>query len=77
MHRMLRGFALACALAVPLAALAQYPAKPIRLIVPFPPSGSAGRGGRSFAPPPGQQGPRAIDKARRRKRHQTEHQSIE
>ena len=31
MHRPIRGFALACALAVPLAAFAQYPAKPIRL----------------------------------------------
>ena len=55
MHRPLRGFALACALAVPLAALAQYPAKPIRLIVPFPPSGSAELGARIFAQPLGQQ----------------------
>jgi tripartite-type tricarboxylate transporter receptor subunit TctC len=35
-------------------ATAQYPAKPIRLIVPFPPSGAAELGARVFAQPLGQ-----------------------
>ena len=34
---------------------AQYPAKPIRLVVPFPPSGAAELGARIFAQPLGQQ----------------------
>src|SRR6185369_6675367 len=37
------------------AALAQYPNKPIRLIVPFPPGGAAELGARIFAQPLGQQ----------------------
>jgi len=37
------------------AALAQYPQKPIRLVVPFPPSGAAELGARIFAQPLGQQ----------------------
>ena len=36
-------------------ASAQYPSKPIRLIVPFPPSGAAELGARIFAQPLGQQ----------------------
>lgn len=55
MQRVIRGLALACALAAPFASFAQYPAKPIRLIVPFPPSGSAELGARIFAQPLGQQ----------------------
>jgi tripartite-type tricarboxylate transporter receptor subunit TctC len=42
--------ALACS-----SALAQYPNKPIRLIVPFPPGGAAELGARIFAQPLGQQ----------------------
>jgi tripartite-type tricarboxylate transporter receptor subunit TctC len=37
------------------AASAQYPSKPIRLIVPFPPAGAAELGARIFAQPLGQQ----------------------
>lgn len=37
------------------AALAQYPNRPIRLIVPFPPAGAAELGARIFAQPLGQQ----------------------
>ena len=39
---------------LPLAAAAQYPNKPIRLIVPFPPGGAAELGARIFARPLGQ-----------------------
>ncbi len=39
---------------LPLAAVAQYPNKPIRLIVPFPPGGAAELGARIFAQPLGQ-----------------------
>ncbi len=39
---------------VPSIALAQYPNKPIRLIVPFPPAGAAELGARIFAQPLGQ-----------------------
>jgi tripartite-type tricarboxylate transporter receptor subunit TctC len=39
---------------LPLAAQAQYPTKPIRLIVPFPPGGAAELGARIFAQPLGQ-----------------------
>lgn len=47
---------LAAALAAACApALAQYPNKPIRLIVPFPPGGAAELGARIFAQPLGQQ----------------------
>ena len=44
----------ALALAVPLIAAAQYPNKPIRLIVPFPPGGAAELGARIYAQPLGQ-----------------------
>jgi tripartite-type tricarboxylate transporter receptor subunit TctC len=40
---------------LPGAALAQYPNKPIRMIVPFPPGGAAELGARIFAQPLGQQ----------------------
>jgi tripartite-type tricarboxylate transporter receptor subunit TctC len=47
---------LAAALAAACApALAQYPNKPIRMIVPFPPGGAAELGARVFAQPLGQQ----------------------
>jgi len=39
---------------LPFAAAAQYPVKPIRLIVPFPPGGAAELGARIFAQPLGQ-----------------------
>src|SRR5262245_1433611 len=39
---------------LPLAVAAQYPNKPIRLIVPFPPGGAAELGARIFAQPLGQ-----------------------
>jgi len=45
----------AVALAVSGAAFAQYPNKPIRLIVPFPPGGAAELGARIFAQPLSQQ----------------------
>jgi tripartite-type tricarboxylate transporter receptor subunit TctC len=45
--------ALACAL-VAASAAAQYPTKPIRLIVPFPPGGAAELGARIYAQPLGQ-----------------------
>ena len=41
-------------LLVTTGALAQYPGKPIRLIVPFPPGGAAELGARIFAQPLGQ-----------------------
>ena len=55
MKLLLRGVALTWILAFALHAGAQYPSKPIRLIVPFPPSGAAELGARIFAQPLGQQ----------------------
>jgi len=52
MKRYLLGIALA---AVSVAAAAQYPNKPIRLVVPFPPGGAAELGARMFAQPLGQE----------------------
>ena len=51
MLRTLLAFALTCVCA---AAAAQYPNKPIRLIVPFPPGGAAELGARIYALPLGQ-----------------------
>jgi len=52
----MKNLVLAAALAVACApAFAQYPNKPIRLIVPFPPGGAAELGARIFAQPLGQQ----------------------
>jgi tripartite-type tricarboxylate transporter receptor subunit TctC len=45
---------MALLLAVPLSVAAQYPNKPIRLIVPFPPGGAAELGARIYAQPLGQ-----------------------
>ncbi len=50
-----RTMAIACALFASSAAFAQYPAKPIRLIVPFPPGGAAELSARIFAQPLSQQ----------------------
>jgi tripartite-type tricarboxylate transporter receptor subunit TctC len=55
MNLLLRGVALTWMLAFALHAGAQYPSKPVRLIVPFPPSGAAELGARIFAQPLGQQ----------------------
>lgn len=55
MKLLLRGVALTWMLAFALHAGAQYPSKPVRLIVPFPPSGAAELGARIFAQPLGQQ----------------------
>jgi len=52
---MTRIFAAILATLLGSAAFAQYPNKPIRLIVPFPPSGAAELGARIFAQPLGQQ----------------------
>ena len=46
-----RFFAAILALLLPFAAAAQYPNKPIRLIVPFPPGGAAELGARIFTQP--------------------------
>ena len=50
----MRFLAAILAVLLPLAAAAQYPNKPIRLIVPFPPGGAAELGARIFAQPLGQ-----------------------
>ena len=50
---MLRRFAAVAAVLVAGAATAQYPNKPIRLIVPFPPGGAAELGARIYAQPLG------------------------
>ncbi len=55
MKLLLRGVALTWILAFALHAGAQYPSRPVRLIVPFPPSGAAELGARIFAQPLGQQ----------------------
>jgi tripartite-type tricarboxylate transporter receptor subunit TctC len=52
---MKRLLVLAGALLLAAQAFAQYPNKPIRLIVPFPPAGAAELGARIFAQPLGQQ----------------------
>jgi len=51
---MMRFLAAILAVLLPLAAAAQYPNKPIRLLVPFPPGGAAELGARIFAQPLGQ-----------------------
>ena len=51
MKRLLASFALALLCS---GAYAQYPTKPIRLIVPFPPGGAAELGARIYAQPLGQ-----------------------
>ena len=48
---MTRIFAAILAVVLPFAAAAQYPNKPIRLIVPFPPGGAAELGARIFTQP--------------------------
>ncbi len=48
---MMRIFAAILAVVLPFAAAAQYPNKPIRLIVPFPPGGAAELGARIFTQP--------------------------
>ena len=55
MKLLLRSIALTWILALALHAGAQYPSRPVRLIVPFPPSGAAELGARIFAQPLGQQ----------------------
>ena len=59
MSRLPAAIELVVSLLIPLlipwgAAHAQYPSKPIRLIVPFPPGGAAELGARIFAQPLGQ-----------------------
>jgi tripartite-type tricarboxylate transporter receptor subunit TctC len=54
MHRMTRTIALAAALAAPVVAHAQadaWPSRPIRIVAPFPPGGTADLLSRLFAPP--------------------------
>ena len=51
---MIRILAALAAALLPAAAAAQYPSKPVRLIVPFPPGGAAELGARIFAQPLGQ-----------------------
>jgi tripartite-type tricarboxylate transporter receptor subunit TctC len=51
---MIRILAVVAAMLVSQAAAAQYPNKPIRLIVPFPPGGAAELGARIYAQPLGQ-----------------------
>jgi tripartite-type tricarboxylate transporter receptor subunit TctC len=54
MHRTLKLVAAAALAAACSAASAQYPDKPIRLVVPFPPGGAAELGARIFSVPLGQ-----------------------
>ena len=54
MRRNLQFLATAAFLAFSAAAVAQYPDRPIRLIVPFPPGGAAELGARIFTQPLGQ-----------------------
>jgi len=51
MKLLLRGVALAWILAFASHAGVQYPGKPVRVIVPFPPSGAAALGARILARP--------------------------
>ncbi len=55
MKQWIGSVAVASMLAISCAASAQYPARPMRLIVPFPPGGAAELGARIFAQPLAQQ----------------------
>lgn len=54
MHRTLKLLAAAAIAGLSLSAAAQYPERPIRLIVPFPPGGAAELGARIYSIPLGQ-----------------------
>jgi tripartite-type tricarboxylate transporter receptor subunit TctC len=54
MHRYVKHLAAAALAAISTTAFSQYPDKPIRLVVPFPPGGAAEVGARIFSTPLGQ-----------------------